>query len=270
MCANFWNSKRMTAVDFAAFVDELATVSGDAILPFFRTSLGVENKSFAGGFDPVTAADRAGEAAMRALIRRTFPEHGILGEEYGSERPNAEYVWALDPIDGTKSFISGMPIWGTLIGLSHFANPVYGMMHQPFTRERFTGDGGAAHYRGPAGTRDLRVRSCGSIADAVLFTTSPLLIDPADRPAFRRVEEKTRLSRYGGDCYCYCMLAAGHVDLVIETGLQPHDIVALIPIIIGAGGIVTNWEGGPAASGGRIVAAGDRHVHEAACALLTG
>jgi myo-inositol-1(or 4)-monophosphatase len=138
----------MTAIDFTSFVDKLAAASGDTILPFFRTALAVENK-LARGFDPVTAADRAAEDAMRSMIRRSFPEHGILGEEYGSEHTDAEYVWVLDPIDGTKSFISGMVAWGTLIGLMRFGEPVYGMMHQPFTRERFTGDSGAAHYRGP-------------------------------------------------------------------------------------------------------------------------
>jgi myo-inositol-1(or 4)-monophosphatase len=137
----------MTAIDFAAFVDQLASASGDAILPFFRTTLSVENKSRGGSFDPVTAADRSAEAAMRALIRKNFPEHGIVGEEYGNERTDAEYVWVLDPIDGTKSFISGMPAWGTLIALTRAGEPVYGMMHQPFTRERFTGDGGAASAR---------------------------------------------------------------------------------------------------------------------------
>jgi len=260
----------MTAVDFAAFVDELATVSGEAILPFFRTSLGVENKSRIGGFDPVTAADRAAESTMRSLIRATFPEHGITGEEFGSERPDAEYVWVLDPIDGTKSFISGMPAWGTLIGLTRRAKPVFGMMHQPFIRERFAGDGGASHYRGPAGNRDLRVRSCERIEDAVLFTTSPLLMNDADRTAFGRVEQMVRLSRYGGDCYAYCMLAAGQVDLVIETELKPHDVIALIPIIEGAGGIMTTWEDGSAEAGGRVVAAGDRRAHAAALKLLRG
>src|SRR5204863_489392 len=150
----------MTAVDFAAFVDQLATVAGEAILPFFRTSLSVENKSRGDSFDPVTAADRSAEAAMRALIRNQFPGHGIVGEEYGDERTDAEYVWVLDPIDGTKSFISGMPAWGTLIGLKRADEPVYGMMHQPFTRERFTGDGRAARYRGPTGERVLRARRC--------------------------------------------------------------------------------------------------------------
>ncbi|HEY6028645.1 MAG TPA: inositol monophosphatase family protein, partial [Pseudolabrys sp.] len=170
----------MTAVDFASFVDQLASASGDTILPFFRTALAVENK-LAAGFDPVTAADRAAENAMRALIRKNFPEHGILGEEYGSERADAEYVWVLDPIDGTKSFIAGMVAWGTLIGLTRFGEPVYGMMHQPFTRERFFGDSGAARYRGPAGNRDLHVRPCASLKDAVMFTTSPLLMNQADR-----------------------------------------------------------------------------------------
>src|SRR5437868_2123255 len=226
----------MTAVDFAAFVDELATAAGDAILPFFRTSLSIEDKGRGGAFDPVTAADRAAESAMRALIRRTFPEHGIMGEEFGTERAEAEYVWVLDPIDGTKSFISSMPAWGTLIALTRFGEPVFGMMHQPFMAERFSGDGGAAQYRGPAGKRDLRVRSCARLADAVLYTTSPLLMSEADRASFRKVETAVRLSRYGGDCYAYCMLAAGHVDLVIETELKPHDVLALIPIVTGAGG----------------------------------
>src|SRR5262245_3280391 len=258
----------MTAVDFAAFVDELADASGEALLPFFRTTLAVEDKSRGGAFDPVTAADRAAEGAMRALIRRTFPEHGVIGEEFGSERTNAEYVWVLDPIDGTKSFIAGMPAWGTLIALTRFGEPVYGMMHQPFTRERFTGDGGAARYRGPAGNRDLRVRACKDLGDALLFTTSPLLMNDADRDLFARVERTVRLSRYGGDCYAYCMLAAGHVDLVIETELKPHDVIPLIPIVAGAGGIITTWEGGAAERGGRVVVAGDRRVHEAAIALL--
>ena len=260
----------MTAIDFAAFVDRLATVSGEAILPFFRTMLGVEDKGSASGFDPVTVADRAAENAMRSMIKANFPEHGIVGEEYGSDHADAEYVWVLDPIDGTKSFISGMPIWGSLIGLMHNGVAVFGMMHQPFIRERFTGDGRSAKSQGPVGERVLHVRPCAALADAMMFTTSPQLMNAADRAAFGRVEAAVRLSRYGGDCYPYCMLAAGHVDLVIETGLNPHDIVALIPIIEGAGGIVTNWEGGSAVKGGRIIAAGDKRVHAAALKILAG
>jgi myo-inositol-1(or 4)-monophosphatase len=260
----------MTAVDFAGFVDQLADVAGQAILPFFRTSLSIEDKSRGGRFDPVTAADRAAEGAMRELIRRTFPEHGVIGEEFGSERTDAEYVWVLDPIDGTKSFISGMPAWGTLIALTRFGEPVYGMMCQPSTREQFTGDRGAARYRGPGGNRDLRVRPCANLTEAVLFTTSPLLMNEADRAAFARVEGTVRLSRYGGDCYAYCMLAAGHIDLVVETELKAYDVIPLIPIILGAGGLITSWEGGAAEQGGRVVVAGDKRVHEAALEILHG
>ena len=260
----------MTAVDLKAFLDRLATVSGEVILPYFRTSLSVEDKSRGGAFDPVTAADRAAEQAMRALIRESFPGHGVVGEEFGADQGDAEYVWVLDPIDGTKSFISGMPAWGTLIALTHRGTPVLGMMHQPFVGERFSGDGAAAHYRGPAGERALMVRDCASLADAVLYTTSPRLMTEADRKQFSKVEEMVRLSRYGGDCYAYCMLAAGHIDLVIETELKPHDVIPLMPIISGAGGIITTWEGEPASAGGRIIAAGDKRVHAEAMRVLRG
>jgi len=258
----------MTAIDFTNFVDELAKASAEAILPFFRTTLSVENKDHAGGFDPVTAADRAAEGAMRALIRQSFPEHGIVGEEYGDERSDAEYVWVLDPIDGTKSFVAGMPVWGTLIALTRFGEPVFGMMHQPFMREQFTGDGAAARYRGPSGERDLMVRSCSDLGAALLFTTSPRLMNDDDRRSFAALESGVRLSRYGGDCYAYCMLSAGHIDIIVETGLKPYDVVPLIPIITGAGGIITTWEGEPANRGGRIVAAGDRRIHQATIELL--
>jgi myo-inositol-1(or 4)-monophosphatase len=259
----------VTVIDFTAFIGRLATASGETILPFFRTSLSIDNKS-ASDFDPVTEADRAAEAVMRRLIKQNFPQHGIVGEEFGSEREDAEYVWVLDPIDGTKSFISGFPIWGTLIALLHRGTPVFGMMHQPYIGERFSGDSGSARYQGPTGNRKLSVRRCAALQEATLFTTSPLLMNTADRERFHRVEKDVRLTRYGGDCYSYCMLAAGHLDLVIETELKPYDIAALIPIVTGAGGVVTTWEGKPAQNGGRIVAAGDTRVHEAALKLLNG
>jgi myo-inositol-1(or 4)-monophosphatase len=161
-----------------------------------------------------------------------------------------------------------MPAWGTLIALLRSGEPVFGMMNQPFTRERFSGDGGRAHYRGPNGKRDLRVRTCLDLASAVLFTTSPLLMNAHDREIFGRVEKSVRLSRYGGDCYAYCMLAAGHVDLVIETELKPYDVLPLVPIILGAGGVITTWEGGTPHAGGRIIAAGDKRVHAAAMEVL--
>ena len=265
----------MSAVDFARFVEDLATASGEAILPFFRTQLGAEDKNFGGVFDPVTEADRAAENIMRRMIEETFPEHGIIGEEFGNKHADTDYVWVLDPIDGTKSFISGMPVWGTLIGLQHGGKPCYGMMHQPFTRERFSGDGQSAVWRGldrlgrPC-ERQLRTRACEDLAQATLMTTHPALLTPGTRAAYTRVEEQVRLSRYGGDCYGYCMVAAGHVDLVIESGLKPYDIVALVPIVEGAGGIVTDWTGGSPAKGGAIIAAGDKRTHEQALKILNG
>jgi myo-inositol-1(or 4)-monophosphatase len=258
----------MTAIDFASFVESLATHSGDAILPFFRTSLSALDKSTNGAFDPVTEADRAAEVAMRRLINAQFPSHGIVGEEFGAERRDAEYVWVLDPIDGTRAFICGLPMWGTLIGLTRHGRPVYGMMNQPFSRERFSGDGQASRYEGPAGPRVLRVRDCGSLSQAVLATTHPGAMAPPERQRFERVEAQAKMSRYGGDCYAYAMLAAGHIDLVVESGLKPYDIVAIIPIVEGAGGIVTNWAGGDASGGGSIIAAGSRHVYEEALAVL--
>ena len=258
----------MTAVDFASFVETLATHSGDAILPFFRTSLAALDKSTNGDFDPVTEADRAGEVAMRRLINANFPSHGIIGEEFGAERREAEYVWVLDPIDGTKAFICGLPIWGTLIGLTHNGRPVYGMMNQPFSRERFSGDGQAARYEGPAGRRALRARACPKVSEAVISTTHPGMMAPAERQRYDRLETRAKLSRYGGDCYAYAMLAAGHIDLVVESGLNPYDIVAIIPIVEGAGGVITSWNGEDASSGGSIIAAGDKRTHEEALAIL--
>jgi histidinol phosphatase-like enzyme (inositol monophosphatase family) len=258
----------MSAVDFAFFVDELASRSGAAILPFFRTSLSTMDKAQGGAFDPVTEADKASEAVMRQLITRTFPEHGIIGEEYGSEREDAEFVWVLDPIDGTRAFISGLPVWGTLIGLTRNGRPCYGMMHQPFTRERFFGDGGMAKWRGPTVERVLKTRPCAQLSDATLSTTTPAMFAGAQADAYRRVEEQVKLVRYGTDCYAYCMVAAGHMDLVIETALKPYDIVALVPIVEGAGGVVTDWQGGSPAQGGSVVASGDHRLHEQALRYL--
>jgi histidinol phosphatase-like enzyme (inositol monophosphatase family) len=263
----------MTTVDFAAFVDKLADVAAETVLPFFRTALQAQDKNAGGMFDPVTEADRAAEVAMRHLIQATFPHHGIIGEEFGPVQSEAEYVWVLDPIDGTKSFISGLPVWGTLIGLLHNRCPAYGMMVQPFTRERFYGDGRGATWRGPGigrqmTERKLATRRCPDLAEATLMTTSPLLYSCDKYDAFRRVESRVRLSRYGGDCYAFAMLAAGHVDCVIESNLKPYDIVALIPIIEGSGGIVTSWDGGTPAKGGDVVASCSALLHDQALRLL--
>ena len=258
----------MSVVDFARFVGDLATASGQAILPFFRTHIGMEDKSGGAVFDPVTEADRAGEVAMRRMINAQFPDHGIYGEEYGIEKADADYVWVLDPIDGTRAFISGIPVWGTLIGLTHKGNPAYGMMHQPYIGERFVGDGQTAHFHGASGSRRMMTRHCEKLADATLMTTSPSLFNTSERKAYDAIEACVKLARYGTDCYAYCMLASGHVDFVIESGLKPYDIVALIPIIEGAGGVVTTWDGTSAAKGGQIVASGDPRRHDEVLALL--
>lgn len=263
----------MSAVDFSAFVHQLADAAGEASLPFFRTALGATDKNVGGAFDPVTEADKAAEAAMRRLIGAQFPNHGVVGEEFGTQGASAEFVWTLDPIDGTRAFLCGLPLWGTLIGLGKNGAPVYGMMSQPFTRERFFGDGARADWRGPGREgglveRRLATRPCAALGEATLMTTSPHLFSGETEAAFARVAQECRLVRYGGDCYAYCMLAAGHVDLVIETGLKSYDIAPLIPIIEGAGGVVTNWEGGSAAQGGSVIAAGDARLHAAAMARL--
>lgn len=263
----------MSAVDFAAFVDKLGDVACDAILPFFRTALDTEDKSKGGRFDPVTEADRAAEAAMRRMIESQFPAHGIIGEEFGSKRPDAEYVWVLDPIDGTKAFISGLPTWGVLIGLLHKGKPCYGMMVQPFTHERFVGDTTTATWTGTGlgptrGRRRLGTRRCATLKEATVMTTSPLLYAGEKLEALRRIEAEARLVRYGCDCYAFAMLAAGHVDCVVESGVQPYDVIALIPIVEGAGGVMTDWKGGNAAEGGDIVASGDRRLHGEVLARL--
>lgn len=259
--------------DFKPFLKELAQLSAEIILPFFRQQIVSLDKSEGKIFDPVTEADRNSELAMRTRIKETFPAHGLIGEEYGIENETADYVWVLDPIDGTKSFISGSPMWGTLVGLLHHGKPIAGMMNQPFTRETFLGNGTSATWEGlnAAGRREsipLKVRECASLKTATMLTTSPLLIPAALRPAYQRIEDAIRLPRFGGDCYGYCQVAMGLADIIIEASLKPHDIVALIPIIEGAGGIITTWDGGDAAKGGAILASGDRRVHDEALRLL--
>ncbi|WP_370676838.1 histidinol-phosphatase [Pleomorphomonas sp. PLEO] len=251
-----------------AFFDRLADAASAAIIPHFRTALAVENK-LEGAFDPVTIADKAGEMAMRELIGAAYPDHGILGEEFGNAGLDRENVWVLDPVDGTRSFIAGIPLWGTLIGLRSGGRAVQGMMAQPFTGERFYGDGTSASYSGPGGERSLRTRPCGDISQATLFTTSLHAFNDSDRATYLAVERQARLARYSADCYAYCMVAAGQADLVIEAGLQPYDITALIPVIEGAGGVVTSWTGGSPIDGGRVVASGDPRLHEQVLKLLS-
>lgn len=262
-------NKRIKMIPLS-FLDTLADAASAAIMPHFRTLSHVENK-IAEGFDPVTVADRAGEAAMRALIEKHYPDHGILGEEFDNKTVDAESVWVLDPIDGTRSFIVGVPVWGILIGHKTNNKADIGMMCQPFTDERFFGDGQTAwHQRGrDNGTRRrIKTRACQSLAQATLFTTSPNLFSIDEIKAYKGVEDQVRLARYGIDCYAYCMLACGHADLVIESGLNAYDIAALIPIIEGAGGSITTWQGDNAVFGGSIIASGDPALHDIALAAL--
>ncbi|MGV8839048.1 MAG: histidinol-phosphatase [Bauldia sp.] len=255
--------------DEATFLAHLADIAGAAILPHFRSSVVVDSKGD-GRFDPVTVADRNAEEVIRAAIALRYPGDGIVGEEFGTTNSQAERVWVIDPIDGTRSFIAGLPVWGVLVGLLARGRPTIGMMAQPFTGERFFGDGARAWFTGPGGPRDLAVRACASLGEAVLFTTAPNLFTDDERPAYDRVEQRVRLARYGADCYAYCMVAAGFVDAVVEAGLQTYDIVPLIPIIEGAGGRVTDWDGNPALSGGRVVATGDARLHDRILDVLRG
>jgi histidinol phosphatase-like enzyme (inositol monophosphatase family) len=248
----------------------LADASGAVITPFFRKRLRIDNKAEAGAFDPVTAADKASERAIRKIIRHEFPEHGIVGEEYADLAGSSPFRWVIDPIDGTRAFMMGMPLWGTLIGLLHRDTPIVGMMDQPYTRERFWGTNKGAYARSVTGEiRRMKTRSCPALGDAILTSTSPDLFKAGkEKQAFGQLAHEVRMTRYGGDCYAYCMLAAGHIDLVVEAGLKVFDIVPLIPVIEAAGGVVTAWDGSPATSGGRVIAAGDPVLHAKAVKRL--
>lgn len=258
------------SIDLLTLAHHLADLAGKAVLPYFRKPLTIENKAKAHGFDPVTAADRAAERVIRSHLAKAQPDHGIIGEEFGGVEGAGRFNWVIDPIDGTKAFIMGSPLWGTLIGLLDERVPILGVMDQPFTGERVWSGGRGAHWRSPGGkVRRISTRACRQLKDAVLTTTSPDLIgDMSDHDAFARLKSRVRMTRYGGDCYGYCLLAAGHVDLVVETGLRPHDVVALIPIIERAGGCITTWNGDKADQGGRIIAAGDPKLHEHALKTL--
>lgn len=250
-----------------AFFSEVARAAAAETLPRFRQFNEIDNK-YTSGFDPVTEADRAAERAIRAVIGREFPEHGILGEEYGPENIDRSHVWVIDPVDGTRAFISGLPVWGTLVGLTVDGDAKAGMMSQPFTGELFYSDGDGAYLARDGVEQRLSVRSQAKLEDATMFTTTPALFKGELRKGFDRLESSVRLSRYGVDCYAFAMLAGGFADIVVEAGLQPYDIVALIPIIEQAGGVVTQPDGGPAEKGGDIVAAASVELHQAALELI--
>lgn len=255
-----------------AFAHKLADAAGTAIRPYFRARIDVSSKGGSShpGYDPVTQADRGAETAMRLLIRETFPDDGIVGEEFGTAEGESGFVWVLDPLDGTRAFIAGQPMWGTLIGLEHKGRPIAGIIEQPFLRERFVGANGRSEmYNAEGATIPLRARECPDLSEAILCTTHPWAhFDDAERACFQKVEHAARMSRYGGDCYSYALLAMGFVDIVMEARLAHWDISAIVPVVEGAGGVVTDWGGKPVHEGGDVLACGDKRVHAAIMELI--
>ena len=255
--------------ELEAFAVELARAAGAAILPLFRAEHGLEDKNAGGAFDPVTAADRGAEAAIRQAIAARYPDHGVIGEEYGEDRGAAEFVWVLDPIDGTRAFVAGLPVWTTLIGLRWRGRPVAGVIAQPYLDELFVGTALGSRLIRSGETRALAVRPCAGLKGATIATTDPVLFKGAELAAWTQVRARARLARLGCDAYAYAMVAAGHIDLVLESGLKPWDIEAAVPLLEGAGGVVTDWRGDPLAGrAGQVAIAGDRAcLNEALMAL---
>ncbi len=248
----------------------LADVARPIALQYFRNpDQELENK-LDDGFDPVTVADKSIERAMRRILAERRPDDGVMGEEYDDVAGTSGLIWVLDPIDGTRAFISGTPTWGVLIGLDAGAGPVLGIVDQPFTGERFSGGFGQANLVRAGQKQDISVRNCRELSDAALFTTFPEVGTVQEADAFHRVSQQCKLTRYGVDCYAYALLAAGQIDLVIEAGLNAFDVQGPIGVVQNAGGIVTDWQGGPAHMGGQVIAAGDVRVHQAAMDILNG
>jgi histidinol phosphatase-like enzyme (inositol monophosphatase family) len=246
-----------------AFLIELAHASGDFIRPLFgRHDVAVELK---GDLTPVTAADRGAEELLRRLIKAKFPAHGILGEEFGPENVDAEFVWVLDPVDGTKSFVTGVPLFGTLIALLHRGQPVLGCIHQPILRQLMIGDGTSTTLNG----QPVRCRPTRELGAATLLTcdwTSPAQFQ--DGPAFDRLSRQVKLARTWGDCYGYLLLASGWADVVVDPVMNPWDIAALVPVVRGAGGVISDWQGGGAYPATSTIAAATPELHAATLAAL--
>lgn len=261
----------MDQSDIVETAHALADAAREAILPWFRTkNMQAENKAGEPGyFDPVTRADRAAEEAMRAVLAKRRPDDAILGEEFGASSGRTGLTWVLDPIDGTRGFLTGTPTWGVLIALSDENGPLYGLIDQPYIGERFEGGLGRAEVTGPQGRRPLATLGNRPLSEANLFSTFPEVGTEIEGAAFRAVAEKVQIARYGMDCYAYALVASGQVDLVIEAGLNTYDIQAPMAIIEAAGGIVTDWRGGPAHHGGQVLAASGRMQHKAALDILS-
>lgn len=258
----------------ANFLRSLAYKAGTIAREHFRNpaQLATKNKASNAAYDPVTEADTAAEAAMRKLIKETYPTHGIYGEEYGFEAGTSGLTWVLDPIDGTRSFMTGMLHWGVLIALFNGKKPILGGLYQPILDELFCGHSGQASIRQAQGgfvPEPIKTSHCDQLQDAVVCITHPeIFIEPVEQAALADLLKQTKMSRYGGDCYHYALLAMGLVELCVESSLQPYDIQALIPLVEGAGGLVTTWSGGDPADGGQIVAAANKALHTQALEIL--
>jgi histidinol phosphatase-like enzyme (inositol monophosphatase family) len=250
--------------DLVALAHRLADRAGEVIRPFFRAGLEADDKDDG---SPVTRADREAEAAMRALLAKAVPDHGVVGEELGRVRGDAEHVWVLDPIDGTKAFLAGKPTFTTLIALLHRGRPVLGVIDQPVTGERWIGGEG---HPTMLGGRPARVRACGPLAAARLSSTGPQYFSAEARAAFERVAARVAFTSWGGDGYQYALVASGCLDVVIESGLKVHDWAAIVPVVVGAGGVVTDWEGKRVGTGGEVGGGGDARCHAEVRAVLAG
>ena len=254
--------------EFIDFAERLADASGVVARRYFRSGLAVEDKP---DRSPVTLADREAETVLRERIAEAYPDHGVVGEEQGQDRPGAEFVWVVDPIDGTKRFITGNPLFGTLIALLRVGVPILGVIDLPALGERWLGAAGRPTVmKDGKGSREVRVRACADLAEAVLTASSPHMFSAAEFPAFERVRKAARMVLYGGDCFNYGALACGYTDLAVEADMGPHDYLALVPVVTGAGGVMTDWTGRPLGleGDGRLVAAGDPRIHQAALGLI--
>jgi histidinol phosphatase-like enzyme (inositol monophosphatase family) len=252
--------------ELVTLAHRLADVARPIAARYFRTAVTVDDKT---DLSPVTVADREAETARRTVLAAQVPEHGVFGEEHGAVRTDADYVWVLDPIDGTKAFITGLPIFGTLIALLHRGKPVLGVIDQPILDERWLGvEGERSTFNG----KPISVRACPALDHAYMYSTAPIMFSGAFEKRHEALTRKVKLFRWGGDCYAYGLLASGHVDLVVENSLKLYDFAALVPVVKGAGGLITDWRGKEldAHSDGSVLAAGDAAIHRSALAVLAG